>query len=83
MVQRRIMPTAAQFRAARAMLRWTVEQAAERANVSIATVARAEDESRGVSARSRRRLVVVYEAEGIEFLTPEDHGAGVRFRHLS
>jgi transcriptional regulator with XRE-family HTH domain len=78
--QRRIMPTAAQFRAARAMLRWTIEQAAAQANVSIRTVARAEDEDQGVSARSRRRLVVAYEAEGIEFLSPEDHGAGVRLR---
>jgi hypothetical protein len=25
-------------------------------------------------------LVVAYEAEGIEFLSPEDHGAGVRLR---
>jgi transcriptional regulator with XRE-family HTH domain len=75
------MPTAAQFRAARGMLNWTIEQAAERANVSIRTVSRAEDEAQGVSARSRRRLVVVYEAEGIEFVSPEDHGAGVRFRH--
>jgi len=57
-----------------------VEQAAEEANVSSRTVARAEDEGQGVSGRSRRRLAVAYEAAGIEFLGPEDHGAGVRFR---
>ena len=80
--QRRPMPTATQLRAARAMLRWTIEEVAERAKMSARTVIRAEEAEQPVSVRSLRRLAALFEAAGIEFLgANSERGTGVRFRH--
>jgi predicted transcriptional regulator len=80
--QPRPMPSATQLRAARAMLRWSIEEVATRAKMSTRTVIRAEEDAQPVSVRSLRRLTSVFEAEGIEFLGANSvRGTGVRFRN--
>ena len=75
------MPTAAQLRAARALLAWTMEELAERSRVSTRTIRRAEESDQAISVRTLRRLAVTYEAAGIEFIGENnDRGAGVQFR---
>jgi DNA-binding transcriptional regulator YiaG len=63
------MPTADQLRAARALLRWTMEDLAARSGVSVRTIARCES-AEGVppvGARTLVRLVRAFQAAGIEF----------------
>jgi len=74
-----MMPTAAQLRAARALLTWTMEALAERAGVSARTIRRAEEADQAVSVRSLRRLAAAYKAAGIEF-SVNSGGEGVRLR---
>lgn len=79
--QTRVMPTAAQLRAARAMLAWSMEDLATRSGVSSRTIMRAEQDGQPVSVRTLRRLVATYHAAGIEFIGSNDRGSGVRFRN--
>jgi transcriptional regulator with XRE-family HTH domain len=72
------MPTAAQLRAARALLAWTIEELAARSAVSARTISRAEEADQAVSVRTLRRLAAALEAAGIEFLL--NGGEGVRLR---
>jgi transcriptional regulator with XRE-family HTH domain len=75
------MPTAAQLRAARALLAWSMEEFAERSGVSSRRIRRAEETERAVSVRTLRRVASAYEAAGIEFIGENnDRRAGVRFR---
>ena len=75
------MPTAAQLRAARALLAWSMEELAERSGVSSRTIRRAEETEQAVAVRTLRRLATAFEAAGIEFIGENnDRGAGVRFR---
>jgi transcriptional regulator with XRE-family HTH domain len=71
-----------QLRAARAALRWSIENLSETSNVSVRTIKMVEA-SDGVprcKAGTLRKLIIAYEAAGIEFIgTPED-GPGVRIR---
>jgi transcriptional regulator with XRE-family HTH domain len=79
--QPRVMPTAAQLRAARALLAWTMEDLAARSGVSSRTIRRAEETDQAVAVRTLRRLAAAYEAAGIEFLGENnDRGVGLRFR---
>ena len=79
--QSRKMPTSLQLRAARAMLRWTIDEVASRAQMSRRTVIRAEEEDQPISVRSLRRLATVFEEAGVEFLgANSERGTGVRFR---
>lgn len=71
------MVTSAQFRAARALLNWTVRDLAERAGVHRNTVTRAETEATGpgyATVAIRQTL----EAAGVEFIPENGGGPGVR-----
>jgi len=74
-------PTAAQIRAGRALVGMTAAQLAERANVAINTVKRAEA-ARGfapITAANATQLLRVLEAAGVAFISRDgDAGEGVR-----
>lgn len=70
------------MRAARALLRWRAQDLADKANVGIATIQRAEKEDGPVAmipstADAVRRVL---EAAGISFIPENGKGAGVRLR---
>lgn len=77
--------TAAQIRAARALLDWTQPRLAEAAKLSVPTVRRMESD-RGPSASTAANVEAVrraLEAAGVVFLDPnelKDGGEGVRLR---
>jgi transcriptional regulator with XRE-family HTH domain len=76
------MITAAQIRAARALLRWTQEELAEAANVSVPTLKRWEGSS-GVPAAEPNNLAAVrraLEKAGVVFIDENGGGAGARLR---
>jgi transcriptional regulator with XRE-family HTH domain len=77
------MITSEQIRAARAMIKWTASDLADRAGVGIATIRRMEIES-GVPTCNAKILQVIQNTlcdAGIEFIgTPED-GPGVILRN--
>lgn len=73
--------TAAQMRAARALISLSQSELAKRAGVSIPTVKRCESDSErvaSVSAETQDKIRAVLEAEGVEF-TNGNH-PGVRLR---
>jgi transcriptional regulator with XRE-family HTH domain len=74
--------SAAQCRAARGLLDWTQDQLAENAQVARATIA---DFERNVRKPMRQNLVAVvasFEAAGVDFISENGGGAGVRFRKV-
>lgn len=77
-----MMLTSDQIRAARALLKWDQKALAQASKVSLATIKRIEPLSGPVVANAvtidalRRAL----EGAGIEFITENGGGAGVRFR---
>lgn len=73
------MITAAQIRAARALLGWTQQQLADSAIVSVNAVNRLE---RGLVDTKTSTVLAVERAinrAGVEFVPPADKGEGVRF----
>lgn len=76
------MITSDQIRAARALLRWSGKELAEKAGVGFSTLMRLEVLD-GVPSAQAKTLEVIqktFEQAGIEFIgTPED-GAGVRWK---
>ncbi len=76
------MITAAQIRAGRALVRWTQEELAEAANISIPTLKRWEG-SEGVPAAEPNNLASVrraLEKAGVVFIEENGGGAGVRLK---
>jgi transcriptional regulator with XRE-family HTH domain len=76
------MITGAQVRAARALLRWTVQSLGEASKVSLPTLHRLEQHD-GVPPVRERTLHDVqraFEDAGVEFIGSPDAGAGVRFK---
>ena len=74
------MITAGQIRAARAILRWTMQDTAEKSGVSLPTIKRLEV-MEGVPASRSQTLVDLqraFEAAGVEFIGTPDDGPGVR-----
>ena len=74
--------SAAQCRAARALLDWTQDQLAENAQVARATIA---DFERNIRMPMRQNLVAIvasFEAAGVEFIPEDGGGAGARFRKV-
>jgi transcriptional regulator with XRE-family HTH domain len=74
--------TGAQIRAARALLKWSAEEAARRAKIGRKTIERLEQaegypSTRPLTIESVQRT---FEAAGIEFIGENGGGAGVRFR---
>lgn len=74
--------TGGQMRAARALLRWTTEKLAERSGVGLATIKRAEASDGEVRVIPANLAAVqrALEAGGIEFISANGGGVGVRLR---
>lgn len=72
--------TSSQIRAARALLKWTAQDVADAANIGVATVRRAEKEENEMTITIANRLAIkaALEAAGIEFITENGGGPGVR-----
>jgi len=72
-----------QIRAARAMLKWTSKDLAEKANLSLPTIQRMEGK-KGTGSSLGKNLIAVQKAlekAGIIFIAADDNnGAGVRFK---
>jgi transcriptional regulator with XRE-family HTH domain len=73
------MVTSAQFRAARALLNWTVRDLAERSGVHRNTVTRIEADATG-QGRAILSLQSTLEGAGIIFIAENGEGPGVRLR---
>lgn len=76
------MLTGAQVRAARMGLRWTVQDLATAAAISVSTIKRLElnDGVPPISARNLQSVQAALEAAGIEFIGTPDDGPGIRIR---
>jgi transcriptional regulator with XRE-family HTH domain len=74
--------TSPQIRAARALIRWSALELAERSGVGVTTIRRAElTESETKLTRVNDQAIRrVLEAAGVEFIDENDGGAGVRLR---
>jgi len=70
-----------QLRAARALVRWSVDDLAEQSRVAGVTIrdAEAEDGPVSVTAADARALQLALERAGVEFIPENGSGAGVRF----
>ncbi|WP_028748329.1 transcriptional regulator [Rhizobium mesoamericanum] len=77
--------TGAQIRAARALLRWTAEDLAESASVGLSTIRRAEAEDGlpSITAANLKLIRMTLENAGIEFITRNGGGVGVRFKEAN
>jgi transcriptional regulator with XRE-family HTH domain len=74
------MLTSDQIRAARALVRWSAQDLAEKAGVGISTVQRMEN-AFGVPSASGKNLAAVQralESAGVVFISANGGGAGVR-----
>jgi len=70
-----------QLRAARALVRWSPDDLAERSRVALATILQveAEDGPVSVTAAEARALCRAVEGAGVEFLAENGGGVGARF----
>jgi len=74
------MISAAQCRAARALLNWRREDLAAQSKVSKMTLADFETEKRQPYDRTLADIRRTFEAAGLEFIPENGGGAGIRFR---
>ena len=75
--------SAAQCRAARALLEWSQEQLAENARVARPTIADFERNTRFPMRNNLLSVISAFEAAGLAFIAEgDDGGAGVRFRRV-
>lgn len=79
------MLTGAQVRAARTGLRWTVQDLANAAAISVSTLKRLEvhDDVPPISAKNLQSVQAALEAAGIEFVGTPNDGPGIRLRKTS
>lgn len=73
--------TGGQIRAARGFIQWTAAELAEKAGIGLSTVRRAED-TNGVPQLTKANLDAIrraLEAAGVEFISENGGGAGVRW----
>ena len=72
--------TGYQIRAARSMLRWSAEKAADQAGITKKTIERLEQHEGVPASRAQTlsELQRVFEAAGIEFVGTPEEGPGVR-----
>ena len=77
--------TGSQLRAARALVRWSVDDLAESSRVAVATTSHAEaqDGPVSVTAADARALRRALERAGVEFIAENGGGAGVRWSKRS
>ena len=82
---KKIALASSQIRAARALLKWTAEDLAQRSMVSVRTIRRAELDEGGISMTPANGLAIrtALEAAGIQFIDQNGGGEGVRFRKPS
>lgn len=77
------MITAAQIRAARALLRWSARELSKQSGLSLPTIQRMES-AEGIPSSFAKNLNAVrdaFESAGVIFIEKEDNGGeGVRFR---
>jgi transcriptional regulator with XRE-family HTH domain len=76
------MLTADQIRAARALVRWSAQELAEKAGIGISTVQRMENAD-GVPSASGKNLAAIQsalESAGIVFIPANGGGPGVRLK---
>jgi DNA-binding XRE family transcriptional regulator len=74
------MISTAQIRAARGLLKWTQATLAHRAAISTVTLNMIENEAVHPRETTLESIRAALEAGGVEFLTEDDVGVGVRFR---
>src|SRR6266566_1923831 len=74
--------TSAQIRAARALIRWRVQDLARESAVGVATIHRAElvDGQSSMTVANDLAIRRALEAAGVEFIDGNDAGPGVRLR---
>jgi transcriptional regulator with XRE-family HTH domain len=72
--------TAAQCRAARALIEWTQPQLAEAARLGLSTVVDFERSRRAVSDDAKRAIGEALQAAGVLFIQENGEGPGVRLR---
>ena len=77
--------TSAQIRAARAMIRWTAEDLARKADLGVATIRRAEatDGPLQMTVSNLAAVRRTLEGAGIEFIFEDDGALGVRLKKSS
>ena len=76
------MITSDQIRAARALLRWSGKDLAEKTGLGFSTLMRLEvlDGVPSAQARTLEAIQKAFEQAGIEFIGTPEEGAGVRWR---
>ena len=76
------MITSDQIRAARALLRWSGKDLAEKTGLGFSTLMRLEvlDGVPSAQAKTLENIQKAFEKAGIEFIGSPDEGAGVRWR---
>ena len=74
------MITGAQLRAARALLKWSAKEVAEKSGVALTTVQRLEQTDGPASGRAQTHFELqrAFEAAGVEFIGSPDDKPGVR-----
>lgn len=74
--------TSGQLRAARALLRWSAQDLAEKAEIGVATVRRCEAGEGPISATiaNQNAMQRALENAGVEFIPENGGGAGVRLK---
>jgi hypothetical protein len=74
--------SAAQIRAARALLRWRADDLAKKSSVGVATIRRAElsDAGTSLTAVNDEAIRRTLEAGGVEFIEENGGGPGVRLK---
>jgi transcriptional regulator with XRE-family HTH domain len=74
------MISTAQIRAARGLLKWTQASLAHRAAISTVTLNMIENDAVRPRESTLESIRIALEAGGVEFLTEDGVGVGVRFR---
>ena len=72
--------TAAQCRAARAMVEWSAERLSQASAVDLQTIRHFEARFHRPDEKTLRRLRITLEAVGVMFVPENGRGAGVRFK---
>ena len=74
--------TASQIRSARALLRWSAEDLAQRSAVGVATIRRAEvgEDKTSLTIPNDSAIRTSLEVAGVEFIDENGGGPGVRLR---
>ncbi len=72
--------TAAQCRAGRALIEWSLAQLSQSAAIDVQTITDFEKRFRSADETTRRRLRVTLEAAGVVFIGENGGGAGARLK---